>query len=387
MSLTSSSDSRTVAWSCMAETETSSRVAAPFGLLAELTHRCPLHCPYCSNPLELVARSGELDTDQWFAVFTQARELGVVQIHLSGGEPLARPDLPALVAYAHRLGAYVNLVTSGVGLTRDRALLIADRGVDHVQLSLQDAYAGPADRVAGARVHAIKLVAAHAISAAGLPLTVNVVLHRGNIDRTEQVIALAVDLGADRIELANVQFYGWGLHNRAALLPTPSQLDASRAAVERARIRHASQPDGGPEIIHVVADYYADRPKPCMDGWARRQLTITPSGDVLPCPAASVIRTLPVENVLRRPLAEIWYESEAFNAFRGTDWMSDPCRSCPQRHSDFGGCRCQAFQFTGDAARTDPACRLSPDRVLVDAALREAGTDVQPRYVMRGVLP
>ncbi|MEY9878272.1 pyrroloquinoline quinone biosynthesis protein E [Streptacidiphilus sp. MAP12-33] len=358
-------------------------VPAPFGLLAELTHRCPLHCPYCSNPLELTARAAELGTDEWRRVFTEARALGVVQIHLSGGEPLARADLPELTAHARELGAYVNLVTSGVGLTRERARALADRGVDHVQLSLQDAEAAPGDQVAGARVHAAKLAAAEAVTAAGLPLTVNVVLHRANIDRAERIVDLAVSLGADRIELANTQFYGWGLRNRAALLPSRAQVEAARAAVARARARYAAAPDGGPEIVHVVADHYADRPKPCMDGWARRQLTVTPAGDVLPCPAASVIRTLPVENVRRRPLAEIWYDSAAFNAFRGTDWMRDPCRSCPQRHEDFGGCRCQAFQFTGDAARTDPVCGLSPDRPLVDAVLAEAGTDPRPPSVMR----
>ncbi|SEM22929.1 pyrroloquinoline quinone biosynthesis protein PqqE [Streptacidiphilus jiangxiensis] len=368
----------------MADTAPAADAApAPFGLLAELTHRCPLHCPYCSNPLELVARAAELGTDQWCEVFAQARALGVVQIHLSGGEPLARPDLPELAAHARGLGAYVNLVTSGVGLTRERALLLAERGVDHVQLSLQDADAADGDRVAGARVHAAKLAAAEAVTAAGLPLTVNVVLHRANIDRTERIVDLAVSLGADRIELANTQFYGWGLRNRAALLPTRAQLESSRDAVARARARYGAAPDGGPEIVHVVADHYADRPKPCMDGWARRQLTVTPAGDVLPCPAASVIRTLPVENVLRRPLAEIWYASASFNAFRGTEWMSGPCRSCPQRHEDFGGCRCQAFQLTGDAARTDPVCGLSPDRPLVDAALAEAGPELRPNYAMR----
>ncbi|MEZ0069646.1 pyrroloquinoline quinone biosynthesis protein E [Streptacidiphilus sp. MAP12-20] len=356
-------------------------VPAPFGLLAELTHRCPLHCPYCSNPLELTARKDELTTDQWRDVFSQARALGVVQLHLSGGEPLARPDLPELAAHARALDAYVNLVTSGVGLTAERADLLARSGVDHVQLSLQDAEPAVADHVAGARVHALKLAAAKAATDVGLPLTVNVVLHRANIDRAGEIVDLAVDLGADRIELANTQYYGWGLRNREALLPTPDQLVAAKAAVARARARHT----GGPEIVHVVADYYADRPKPCMDGWARRQLTVTPAGDVLPCPAASVIRTLPVESVLRRPLAEIWYASESFNAYRGTEWMADPCRSCPQRHTDFGGCRCQAYQLTGDAAATDPVCSLSPHRPLVDAALAAlaAAGPQPPAYVMR----
>ncbi|MFB8281094.1 pyrroloquinoline quinone biosynthesis protein PqqE [Nocardia colli] len=352
---------------------------APWGMLIELTHRCPLHCPYCSNPLELAQRSAELSSGQWCDVLTQARGLGVVQMHFSGGEPLARPDLPDLVAHARKLGAYVNLVTSGVGLTAERARQLAKHGVDHVQLSIQDADPGAADRIAGARVHAVKLIAAQAVTVAGLPLTVNVVLHRANIDRVEKIIDLAVDLGAERIELANAQYYGWALRNRAALQPTTVQLATAQCAVQRAREKYA----GGPELVYVIADYFADRPKPCMDGWGRIQLTVTPEGNVLPCPAASVISTLPVENVLRRPLAEIWYSSQAFNAFRGTDWMREPCRSCPERFTDFGGCRCQAFQFTGDAAATDPVCGLSPHRPLVDAALR-AGTDsASPDFVMR----
>ncbi|RAG85878.1 pyrroloquinoline quinone biosynthesis protein PqqE [Streptacidiphilus pinicola] len=366
----------------MAEADRPWEVAAPFGLLAELTHRCPLHCPYCANPIQLTPRADELTTAQWKDVISQAHAIGVVQLHLSGGEPLARADLPELAFHARSSGAYVNLVTSGVGLTRERALLLADRGVDHVQLSLQDADAGPADYVAGARAHQCKLAAAKAITGAGLPLTVNIVLHRGNIGRTARIIDLAVALGADRVELANAQFYGWGLLNRSTLLPTRDQLDASLVAVEQARTRHAAA-GRGPHIVHVVSDYYAGRPKPCMDGWARRQLTVTPSGDVLPCPGASVIRSLPVENALRRPLAEIWYDSEAFNAFRGTGWMSDPCRSCPSRHEDFGGCRCQAFHLTGDAARTDPVCRLSPDRALIDSALAQAGGLPQADHVMR----
>jgi pyrroloquinoline quinone biosynthesis protein E len=292
-------------------------------------------------------------------------------MHLSGGEPLARPDLPDLVEHARRLGAYVNLVTSGVGLTAERARELARRGIDHVQLSVQDADAEAASLIAGARVHAAKLAAAQAVTAAGLPLTVNVVLHRKNIDRVSRIIDLAVDLGADRIELANTQYYGWGLRNRAALLPTATQLAEAREAVRLARDKHA----GGPELIYVVSDYFADRPKPCMDGWGRIQFTVAPDGRVLPCPAAAAITTLPTENVLHRPLAEIWHASTLFNAYRGTDWMGEPCRSCPERFTDFGGCRCQAFQLTGDAADTDPVCGLSPRRPLVDAALREVDDD------------
>ncbi|MFI6218561.1 pyrroloquinoline quinone biosynthesis protein PqqE [Nocardia brasiliensis] len=354
-------------------------VRAPLGMLVELTHRCPLHCPYCSNPLELAQRSMELTGEQWRDVLTQARALGVVQVHFSGGEPLARPDLPELVTHARNLGAYVNLVTSGVGLTTERAGHLATCGVDHVQLSIQDADRRSADQIAGARVHTAKIAAAQAITDAGLPLTVNTVLHRANIDRVEQIIDLAVGLGADRIELANTQYYGWALRNRNALQPTPTQLADAREAVRRARVRYA----GGPALIYVVADYYADRPKPCMDGWGRLQLTVTPEGNVLPCPAASVISTLPTENVLRKPLSDIWYSSQAFNAFRGTTWMSEPCRSCPERFTDFGGCRCQAFQFTGDAAATDPVCGLSPHRPLVDAALRATTDAAPPDFVMR----
>ncbi|WP_280395632.1 pyrroloquinoline quinone biosynthesis protein PqqE [Nocardia brasiliensis] len=349
---------------------------APLGMLIELTHRCPLHCPYCSNPVELAQRATELSAEQWHDVLTQARALGVVQVHFSGGEPLVRPDLPDLVRHARSLGAYINLVTSGVGLTSERARHLAECGVDHVQLSFQDSDRQTADQIAGARVHAAKLSAARAITMAALPLTVNVVLHRTNIDRVEQIIDLAVDLGAERVELANAQYYGWALRNRAGLQPTSVQLAAARQAVQRAREKHA----GGPALVYVVADYFADRPKPCMDGWGRVQLTVTPEGNVLPCPAASVISTLPVENVLRRPLDEIWYSSQAFNAFRGTAWMREPCRSCPERFTDFGGCRCQAFQFTGDAAATDPVCGLSPHRSLVDAALR---ADAPLPFVMR----
>ncbi|MGX1778273.1 pyrroloquinoline quinone biosynthesis protein PqqE [Nocardia brasiliensis] len=354
-------------------------ISPPLGMLVELTHRCPLHCPYCSNPVELAQRATELTDEQWRDVLTQARALGVVQVHFSGGEPLARPDLPELVRHARGLGAYVNLVTSGVGLTAQRARELAACGVDHVQLSLQDADPQSADQIAGARVHTRKLAAAQAITAAGLPLTVNVVLHRANIDRVERIIDLAVDLGADRIELANTQYYGWALRNRAALQPTSAQLTRARAAVQRARDRYA----GGPALVYVIADYYADRPKPCMDGWGRIQLTVTPEGNVLPCPAASVITTLPVENALQRPLADIWYSSQAFNAFRGTAWMRDPCRSCPERFTDFGGCRCQAFQLTGDAAATDPVCGLSPHRPLVDAALAATVNAEPPSFVMR----
>lgn len=358
-------------------------VEPPLGMLAELTHRCPLHCPYCSNPVELAAKRDELTTGQWLDVIEAARELGVLQVHLSGGEPLLRPDLPELVGRASDLGCYVNLVTSGLGLTKPRLADLAERGLAHVQLSVQGADAARADLVAGAKAHARKIDTAAVVHEIGLPLSVNVVLHRANHDQVGELIALAERLGADRLELANTQYYGWALRNRTALMPTPEQLAAAepivRAATERLR--------GRMEIVYVVADYYEKYPKPCMYGWGARQLTVAPNGDVLACPAASVITTLPVENVKRRPLAEIWYESESFNAFRGEDWMRDPCRTCDFRARDFGGCRCQAFMLTGDAAATDPVCSRSPDRSVVDgilaaedAAVRAGGV---PEFVMR----
>ncbi|HEX4706068.1 MAG TPA: pyrroloquinoline quinone biosynthesis protein PqqE [Pseudonocardiaceae bacterium] len=353
-------------------------VAPPIGMLAELTHRCPLHCPYCSNPLELVRRTDELTTDDWRSVLTQARDLGVLQVHLSGGEPLARNDLPAIAGHAARLGCYVNLVTSGLGLTEQRMATFADRGVSHVQLSVQAADSVLADRIAGTRAHQHKLAAAAVIRNAGLPLTVNAVLHRANHDQLAGLIELAERLGADRLELANTQYYGWGLVNRAALMPTTVQLAAAVPVVRAARARLA----GRMEIVYVVADYHEEYPKPCMHGWGARQLTVAPNGDVLPCPAASVIPTLRMDNVTRRPLADIWYRSESFMAFRGTDWMREPCRSCPRRDTDHGGCRCQAYLLTGDAANTDPVCSLSPEHGVVAAIL--AGGSASVEFTMRG---
>jgi len=352
-------------------------VAPPLGMLAELTHRCPLHCPYCSNPVELTARADELTTGQWLDVLDAARDIGVLQVHMSGGEPLARRDLPELVSRAADLGCYVNLVTSGLGLPKERLADLVDRGLAHVQLSVQGADPDRADRIAGVRAHRHKIAAAALVKEQDLPLTVNVVLHRENHD-VGALIALAERMGADRLELANTQYYGWALRNRAALMPTPEQLAAAEPVVraEAQRLR------GVMEIVYVVADYYEKYPKPCMYGWGARQLTVAPNGDVLPCPAASAITTLPVENVRTRPLREIWYDSESFNAYRGEEWMSEPCRTCDRRSVDFGGCRCQAFQLLGDAAATDPVCSRSPDRGAVDLLLRSPGE--QEEFVMRG---
>ena len=340
-------------------------VSPPLGLLAELTHRCPLHCPYCSNPVELASRAAEMSTEDWLSVLSQARELGVLQVHMSGGEPLLRPDLPALVEHASGLGCYVNLVTSGLGLTSSRLDDLVSRGLAHVQLSAQGATRERADLLAGARAHDRKLVAAELVKEAGLPLSLNVVLHRRNHDQLAGIIELAERMGADRLELANTQYYGWALRNRDALMPTASQLAAAepvvRAAIDRFR--------GTMEIVYVVADYYEPYPKPCMYGWGARQLTVAPDGTVLPCPAASAISTLSLSSVRDTPLAEIWYRSSSFNAYRGEDWMSEPCRTCDRRGLDFGGCRCQAFLLTGDAAATDPVCSRSPQRAVVDLVL------------------
>ncbi|MQA61786.1 MAG: pyrroloquinoline quinone biosynthesis protein PqqE [Actinophytocola sp.] len=350
----------------------------PLGMLAELTHRCPLHCPYCSNPLELIAKHNELTTAEWLSVLTQARELGVLQVHLSGGEPLARHDLPELVSHANGLGCYVNLVTSGLGLTESRMTDLAERGLAHVQLSVQGASQQTANLIAGTRAHEHKIAAAELVRAAGLPLSVNVVLHRANHDELADIIALAERMGADRLELANTQYYGWALRNRDALMPTREQLDAAepivRAATERVR--------GHMEIVYVINDYHEAYPKPCMHGWGARQFTLAPNGDVLPCPAATAITTLELDNVRDTPLAEIWYDSASFNAFRGEDWMQEPCRSCELRGKDFGGCRCQAFLLTGDAAATDPVCGKSPQRQLVDDILAADGGE--PAFAMRG---
>jgi len=352
----------------------------PLGMLAELTHRCPLHCPYCSNPLELIARDGEMSTEQWKSVITQARELGVLQIHLSGGEPLARPDLPELVQHASDLGCYVNLVTSGLGLTEARLADLVDRGIAHIQLSVQAADAKRADLIAGTRAHDYKIVVAELIKKAELPLSVNVVLHKENHDQLAGIIDVAERMGADRLELANTQYYGWALRNRDALMPTPEQLAAAEPIVRAAteRLRETMQ------IIYVVADYYEPYPKPCMYGWGARQLTVAPDGNVLPCPAATAIKTLKLDNVLEMSLADIWYKSSSFNAYRGEDWMQAPCRTCDRRGTDFGGCRCQAFLLTGDAAATDPVCSRSPQRDLVDVIL--AAPKGNPELVMRKAL-
>ena len=338
----------------------------PFGLLAELTYRCPLHCPYCSNPLNLGAYREELTFEEWSRVLAEAHDLGVLQLHLSGGEPLQRRDLLHLVAQARERGFYTNLITSAFSLTPAKAEQLKAAGLDHVQISIQAADPVLSDHLAGTPSYHRKIAAARTVKALGFPLTLNVVLHRHNIDQVAAILALAEELAVDRLELANTQYYGWALRNRAALLPTWEQLERAEPIVRAARHRLA----GRMQIMYVVPDYYSRSPKPCMGGWGRQQLTVAPNGDVLPCPAAAQIPGLPIENVRQHALAWIWDEAPLFNRFRGMDWMPEPCRSCPQQTVDFGGCRCQAFQLTGDAAATDPVCHLSPHHPLVADVIR-----------------
>lgn len=330
----------------------------PLGLLAELTHRCPLMCPYCSNPLELAGARGELTTDEWLRVIDDAAEMGVLQIHLSGGEPVVRRDLEQLVARCRENEIYTNLITAGVLLDAARLAALAEAGLEHVQLSIQDSRADSADKIGGYKGgHAKKLAVAKLVRAAGLPLTVNAVVHRQNLDHLAEIVELAVDLGARRLEVAHTQYYGWAYANRAALMPTPEQVTRANQVVAEARERLK----GVLTIDYVVPDYYAKRPKACMGGWGRQFLNVTPTGKVLPCHAAESITEMTFETVRERSLPEIWADGPAFQRFRGTDWMPEPCRSCDRREIDFGGCRCQAFALTGDAAATDPACGLSPD--------------------------
>lgn len=336
----------------------------PLGLLAELTHRCPLGCPYCSNPLALDKRADEMDAATWARVFSEAAALGVLQVHLSGGEPGARRDLPEIVAAAHAAPLYTNLITSGVGLSAATLGKLADAGLDHVQISIQDSDRVSADRIAGYDgAYVRKTELAKEVVRLGMPLTVNVVVHRANIGRVSAMVEQALALGASRVEIAHVQYYGWALANRAALMPERDEVMRAVAEVEALREKH----HGRIVIDAVVPDYYARYPKPCVGGWGRRSLNVTPKGRVLPCHAAESILGLEFWSVREHSLADIWQNSPAFNAFRGTDWMPEPCQSCDRRDIDFGGCRCQAFLITGDARATDPVCHLAPAHAQIEA--------------------
>jgi pyrroloquinoline quinone biosynthesis protein E len=358
-------------------------VSNPLAVIAELTHRCPLHCVYCSNPLELAGTRAELSTGEWTSVFRQSGELGMLHAHFTGGEPLARTDLAELIAAASAAGLYTNLITSGIGLNESRLERLVSAGLDHIQISFQDSREEAANWIAGAKAHAHKIelsrairkhktngnkIAEKKIGEKKLAFTVNLVVHRQNLDHLEDMIAFIEQLGPERIEIAHTQYYGWALANRAALLPTRAQLEKAVGIVAAAEKRLA----GRIRIDSVVADYYAKFPKACMGGWGRRLMLINPAGKVLPCHAAEVLPGPSFENVREKTLEWIWQESPSFRRFRGEDWMPEPCRSCDRRSEDFGGCRCQAFLLTTDATATDPACSLAPSHGVVESAVREA---------------
>jgi pyrroloquinoline quinone biosynthesis protein E len=324
----------------------------------------------------MVQAQTELTTEDWKRVLTEARELGVLQLGLSGGEPLVRKDLEELAAHARGLGFYTTLVTSGVGLTRARAEALREIGLEHIQISIQDVDSDTADRIAGARSVKQKEAAAALVRELGFAFSLNVVLHRANLDRVGEIIDLAASWGADRLELANTQYYGWALENRQALMPTPAQVDAAHQIAEDATRRYRARM----QIIYVLPDYYEQYPKPCYGGWGSVYLVVAPDGRTLPCHGATHITTLHFDSVRTRSLRWIWEESPAFQAFRGEEWMHEPCRSCPRKAIDFGGCRCQAFALTGDAANPDPVCTLTPLRAIIDGAMEAATGPIEYRY-------
>jgi PqqA peptide cyclase len=340
----------------------------PLWLLAELTYRCPLHCAFCYNPLDYTATGAELSTEQWLRVLREGRALGAVQLGLSGGEPLLRDDVEILVAEARKLGFYTNLLTSGVGLDEKRIRAFRDGGLDHIQLSFQDSTRELNDFLSSTRTFALKSRVAALIKAHGYPMVLNVVLHRLNIDHVPQILEMAEALGAEYVELANTQFYGWAHLNRDRLMPTREQVVRAEEATNRFRDRVGSRM----RIFFVVPDYFERRPKPCMNGWGSVFLNVAPDGTALPCHAARMLPGLAFPNVKDEGLESIWYGSEGFNRYRGDAWMKEPCRTCPEKERDFGGCRCQAYLLTGDAANADPVCDLSPHHAVVTAAVAQA---------------
>jgi pyrroloquinoline quinone biosynthesis protein E len=341
----------------------------PLALIAEVTHRCPLHCVYCSNPLQLA--SAELSTADWASVLRQSGKLGMLHAHFTGGEPLARPDLTELIAAARASGLYTNLITSGIGLTDQHLQSLVDAGLDHIQISFQDSREGAANWIAGAKAHAHKIELSRSIRRHKIAFTVNLVVHRQNLDHLEEMIEFIEQMQPQRVEIAHTQYYGWALINRAALMPTRVQLERAVEIVAAAEKRLA----GRIRIDSVVPDYYAKYPKACMGGWGQRLMLINPAGKVLPCHAAEIIPGLEFENVKEKTLEWIWQESSSFQRFRGEAWMPEPCRSCDRRTVDFGGCRCQALLLTGDPTVTDPACSLAPTHHLIETAVAEANSD------------
>jgi len=353
---------------------TAPAVGPPLWLLLELTYRCPLHCVFCYNPTDFARTGAELPTADWLRVLREARALGAVQLGLSGGEPLVREDLEVIVAEAHALGFYINLITSGVGLTRARIAALKAAGLDHIQLSFQDSTREMNDFLSSTRTFELKAQVAALIREFGYPMVLNVVLHRLNIDHVAEILEMAEALGAQYVELANTQYYGWAWLNREQLLPSRAQLERAEAATQRFRERVA----GRMQIYFVVPDYFETRPKPCMNGLGSVFLAIAPDGTAMPCHAARMLPGLDLPNVRDTQVRTIWYESAAFNRFRGEAWMKEPCRSCPERSKDFGGCRCQAYLLTGDPDNTDPVCELSPQHALVTAAVARAESAARP---------
>jgi PqqA peptide cyclase len=347
----------------------------PLSLIAEVTHRCPLHCLYCSNPLELKRQEEELSTDDWKRVCAQAAGLGVLHLHLTGGEPLARRDLPDLIRAGRDAGLYVNMITSGIGLGEERMAALIDAGLEHVQLSFQDLEEAAANHIAGTRAHAHKLALLPVLKKFPVALTINLVVHRLNLDRLDAFIAMAEQFEPDRLEIAHVQYYGWALKNRGLLMPTEEQVQQSLGVIENARQRLK----GRIHIEAVVPDYYGRFPKACMGGWGRQVMLIDPTGQALPCHAAAVIPGMRFDNVRDRDLSWIWHHSEAFERFRGDAWMSETCRACSRKDQDFSGCRCQALLLTGNAAAMDPVCVYSPDHSLLET-LRLPAADAFPMW-------
>ena len=344
------------------------RPGPPLWLLAEVTYRCPLHCVYCSNPLDFAKVEDELSTEDWKRVFREARAEGAVQLGFSGGEPLVRDDLAALVQEAHSLGFYTNLITSGVGLNETRIGQLRAAGLDHIQVSFQDSTKEVNDFLSSTRTFELKLKVARLVKSHGYPMVLNVVLSRLNIDHIDKIIEMALALDADFLELANTQYYGWAYLNRDQLLPSRAQIEHAERVTNAYRAKVGSRM----KMFFVVPDYYADRPKACMNGWGSVFLTIAPDGLALPCQAARMLPGLAFPNVREASVAEIWHDSPAFNAYRGEGWMREPCRSCAERTKDFGGCRCQAYMLTGDAANADPVCALSPNHGRVTDAVERA---------------
>jgi PqqA peptide cyclase len=361
----------------------STSIPNPLVLVAELTHRCPLHCVYCSNPLELTKRENELSTETWTRVLGEAAELGILQVDFTGGEPLARPDLTQLVSAARAAGLYASLITSGLPLDEKRLDALASAGLDHFQLSFQGAHEESAAKISGTETHAQKLCVARWVKQRRMGLTLNFVIHRENLDGLKDMVRLAEEIGPGRVEFAHVQYYGWAFKNRMKLLPTREQLVRSLEIIRQAEERLR----GRIRVEYVVPDYYAKYPKACMGGWGQKVLLLKPDGDALPCHAANVLPGMTFENVSRRSLRQIWYESDAFQKYRGERWMPELCRTCDRRGQDFGGCRCQAFLLAHDSGATDPVCSKSSQRALVDAILADVDAAARPAAATAVSLP